>query len=170
MRSGNCCENGKIVNGEPQTEDRMILGAVESLEKGSAARAAERPGARPAAGGEESHDESATLARLYAEVLGLLPYELEPVAPSPGVKGRLMTLIHGDETTAREVLTAHIRSHEGIAYVVESRTRTVPLESGKIDPNRMFSRVGAEANLKLLNPDWPPERIQAALAVLDRGR
>jgi hypothetical protein len=83
--------NGEIVNGEPQTEDLMILAAVESLDKGPALLPeAVRPDA--------SQDESATLARLYAEVLGLLPYELEPVAPSPGAKGRLMTLIHGDET------------------------------------------------------------------------
>ena len=69
----------------------MILAAVESLDKG--------PAPLPdAAHPDASQDESATLARLYAEVLGLLPYELEPVAPSPGAKGRLMTLIHGDET------------------------------------------------------------------------
>ena len=54
--------------------------------------------------------------------------------------------------------------------MVENHTRNVPIEGGQIDPNRMFSRVGAEANLKRLNPDWPPERVQAALALLDRGR
>jgi hypothetical protein len=79
-------------------------------------------------------------------------------------------VIHGNEETARQVLTAHIRTHEGVAYIVESRTRNTPIEGGQIDPNRMFSRVGAEANLKRLNPEWPPERIAAALAILDRGR
>ena len=34
----------------------------------------------------------------------------------------------------------------------------------------MFSRVGAEANLKKLNPAAEPERVQRALHVLDRGR
>jgi hypothetical protein len=87
-----------------------------------------------------------------------------------GHSNRRYVVIHGDEETARQVLTAHMRAHQGIAYIVESQTRTVPIESGQIDPNRMFSRAGAEANLKKLNPDWPPERVQAALAILDRGR
>jgi hypothetical protein len=87
-----------------------------------------------------------------------------------GHSKRRYLMIHGNEETARAVLTAHIRSHEGIAYIVEGHTRNVPVEGGLIDPNRMFSRVGAEANLKKLNPDWPPERVVAALAALDRGR
>jgi len=87
-----------------------------------------------------------------------------------GHSNRRYLVIHGNEETAREVLIAHMRAHQGIAYIVENHTRTVPVESGQIDPNRMFSRVGAEANLKRLNPDWPPERLEAALAVLDHGR
>jgi hypothetical protein len=87
-----------------------------------------------------------------------------------GRSKRRYLLIHGNEESAREVLTAHMRSHEGIAYLVDGHTRNVRIEGGELDPNRMFSRVGAEANLKKLNPDWPPERLQAALAVLDRGR
>jgi hypothetical protein len=79
-------------------------------------------------------------------------------------------LIHGNEETARQVLVAHIRAHEGTAYVIENHTRNVALEGGQIDPNRMFSRVGAEANLKRLNPDWPQPRIEAALRTLDKGR
>jgi len=78
--------------------------------------------------------------------------------------------IHGNEETARHVLTRHMEAHEGIAFVIESKTRNVPVEGGQIDPNRMFSRVGAEASLKRLNSDWSPERIQATLALLDRGR
>jgi hypothetical protein len=34
----------------------------------------------------------------------------------------------------------------------------------------MFSRAGAEANLKTLNPEWTEEQLSAALAVLDHGR
>jgi len=87
-----------------------------------------------------------------------------------GNSKRHYLLIHGDEATAREVLTRHIQAHEGIAYIVESKTREVPIEGGKLDPNRMFSRVGAEANLRKLNPDWPQEKMQAALAALEKGR
>jgi hypothetical protein len=79
-------------------------------------------------------------------------------------------VIHGNEETARQVLREHIRSAAGIAYIVEGHTRNQPIEGGLIDPNRMFSRAGAEANLKRLNRDWPPEHIAHALNELDRGR
>ncbi len=87
-----------------------------------------------------------------------------------GHSRRRYVLLHGNEETARAVLMRHIRANEGIAYVVESRTRNVALDSGQIDPNRMFSRAGAEASLKRLNPDWTPDRVRAALDLLDRGR
>jgi hypothetical protein len=83
---------------------------------------------------------------------------------------RRYLLIHGNEESAREVLTRHMQAHEGIAYLIENHTRDVAIEGGQLDPNRMFSRAGAHANLQQLNRDWPPERIQAALALLDRGR
>jgi hypothetical protein len=78
--------------------------------------------------------------------------------------------IHGDETTAHAVLTRFMETHEGIAYLIESPTRNVPIDNGQIDPNRMFSRAGAEASLKSLNPAWAPQQLTAALALLDRGR
>jgi hypothetical protein len=78
--------------------------------------------------------------------------------------------IHGNEETARQVLERHMDTHEGIAYVIESQTRVVPVESLKLDPNRMFSRVGAEANLQMLNPGSAPEQVRRALRVLDRDR
>jgi len=78
--------------------------------------------------------------------------------------------IHGDEETAREVLEIHMQAYQGIAYIIESRTRNVPIEGGEIDPNRMFSGAGAEASLKSLNPAWDQPRIAAALATLERGR
>ena len=78
--------------------------------------------------------------------------------------------IHGNEETARQVLERHMETHEGIAYVIESRVRLVAVESLQLDPNRMFSRAGAEANLKLLNPGAPVARLAGALGVLDRGR
>jgi hypothetical protein len=86
-----------------------------------------------------------------------------------GHSSRRYLVIHGNEEDARRVLLSHMRSRQGIAYEIEGHTRNVSIEGGVIDPNRMFSRVGAEANLKRLNPDWPADRIQAALNVLDRG-
>jgi hypothetical protein len=87
-----------------------------------------------------------------------------------GRSKRRYVLIHGNEETARAVLTGHLETHEGIAYAIENHTRNVPIDSGRIDPNRMFSRSGAEANLKLLNPGWTLGHIRHALELLDHGR
>ncbi len=87
-----------------------------------------------------------------------------------GHSNRRYLRIHGNEETARQVLERHMETHDGIAYVIESRVRTVVLQSLQLDPNRMFSRVGAEANLRMLNPGVAPERVRSALDVLERGR
>jgi len=79
-------------------------------------------------------------------------------------------LIHGNEKTARTVLTEYMQNHTGIAYLVTGHERNVEVASGKLDPNRMFSREGAEKSLHRLNPDWSKERIEDALDLLDRGR
>jgi hypothetical protein len=79
-------------------------------------------------------------------------------------------LIHGDEETARQILARFIETHEGTAFIIETHTRNVKIEAGEIDPNRMFSRAGAAANLKMLNAEWTPQRLETALTILDRGR
>jgi hypothetical protein len=83
---------------------------------------------------------------------------------------RRYVVIHGNEESAREVLTSHMRAHPGKALIIEGKTRDVPVAGGTIDPNRMFSRTGAEANLRRLNPGWSENQVNAALLVLDRGR
>jgi hypothetical protein len=114
-----------------------------------------------------------------ASILGWLPFFRRRHIQLAGARFRIVRngnrpwrylLIHGNEETAREVLTRHMRAHEGTAFVIENHTREVAIEGGKLDPNRMFSRAGAETNLKRLNPDWSPERLESALALLDRGR
>ena len=87
-----------------------------------------------------------------------------------GRPSRHFLLIHGDEETARSVLTRFMNSHEGTAFLIESRMRNVAINGGMIDPNRMFSRAGAEASMKNLNPNWTAGQMQKALDVLDRGR
>jgi hypothetical protein len=79
-------------------------------------------------------------------------------------------VIHGDEVTAYQVLAQHIRAHEGIAYLVEGHDRTVAIGGGTLDPNRMFSRAGAAANLQKLNPQWSAAQLGRALDELDRHR
>jgi hypothetical protein len=83
---------------------------------------------------------------------------------------RRYLLIHGNEETARQVLTRHMETHLGTAFIIESHMREVMIDSGKIDPNRMFSRVGAEASLRSLNPTWSDAQINHALGLLDKGR
>lgn len=78
--------------------------------------------------------------------------------------------IHGDEHTAGEVLRIHMRTAKGRAFLVENKTRNLGLRGGCLDPNRMFSRVGARANLRELNPDWSNETLRHALDRLDRDR
>jgi hypothetical protein len=78
--------------------------------------------------------------------------------------------IHGNEETARQVLERHMVTHEGIAYIIENKVRSVQVEGLKLDPNRMFSREGADASLKNLNRDAPPEHTVRALRTLDAGR
>lgn len=87
-----------------------------------------------------------------------------------GRSRRRYLVIHGNEETARQVLLEHIRAHPGIAFVIETHTRNIPVEGGEVDPNRMFSRAGAEASLRSLNPGWTAPQIARALRVLDAGR
>ena len=58
---------------------------------------------RPCAGAPRLDEATETLARLYNEVLGLIPYELEPAAPvargpGAGLMARIAGEIAGDET------------------------------------------------------------------------
>jgi hypothetical protein len=78
--------------------------------------------------------------------------------------------IHGDERTAHDVLREHIRHHDGRAFLIENDTRNVTIQGGLLDPNRMFSRIGAERNLRSQNSSWDTPRIEAALHLLDRDR
>jgi hypothetical protein len=72
------------VSQETSTEDLTILAAIETLERGADLSVAERPR------GDETAE---TLARLYTEVLGLLPSALAPVAPGSAARERLLAAI-----------------------------------------------------------------------------
>jgi hypothetical protein len=87
-----------------------------------------------------------------------------------GADRRRYIWIHGNELTAREVLRDHMRRYEGRAFLIDNDARNVRLNGGELDPNRMFSRVGAERNLHSLNPTWDQPRIESALNRLDDGR
>ena len=87
-----------------------------------------------------------------------------------GSSGRRYLHIHGNEDTARQVLTLHMKTHSGIAYLIDNLDRYVTIDRVRIDPNRLFSRVGAGKSIRDQNPAIAPERLQSALAYLDRHR
>ena len=78
--------------------------------------------------------------------------------------------VHGNERTAHDVLLAHMKTVPGRAFLVKNTVRNIPVGGGLLDPNRMFSRVGAEKNLRSLNQGWTDAQMSAALDVLDKDR
>lgn len=76
--------------------------------------------------------------------------------------------IHGNEATARRALTDHMRNREGRAFFVVGDERNVQVGGLAIDPNRMFSRIGAQASFKRLNPGAAEGAIAQALDTLER--
>lgn len=70
-------------------EERAILAALERLE-GDPAEGAATPGPRLS---EAASEADLTLRRLSVETLGLLPWALEPEAPSAGARERLLAAL-----------------------------------------------------------------------------
>ncbi len=104
--------------------------------------------------------------RRYVTLAGI-PFEVL----RRGRSSRRFLVIHGNEQTAREVLLARMRTGApALAHLAAGKERYVPIGPVKFDPNRIFSREGAERNLKLVNPEADPARLRAVLAMLDRER
>ena len=74
---------------ETQPDDQAILAVLDALDRA--------PGEAPGPRGDETAE---TLARLYTEALGLIPFELSPEEPDPAVKNRLMAIVRGEEPRA----------------------------------------------------------------------
>lgn len=74
------------MNQDLSVEDLTILAALEALESGSGEPIPPR----------EPSEAAETLARLYTEVVGLVPYGLEPTAPRPEARARLLSVIRGE--------------------------------------------------------------------------
>ncbi|MFN0100805.1 MAG: hypothetical protein ACKV2U_01815 [Bryobacteraceae bacterium] len=72
---------------------------------------------------------------------------------SKGQSPRRYFWIHGDETTARDALTAHMQRFRGRALLVDNPTRVIKAGAMEFDPNRMFTEAGLERNLVRLNPE-----------------
>ncbi len=78
--------------------------------------------------------------------------------------------IHGNETTAREVLREHLKAFPGTYFFIQSDKRNVRVGECMIDPNRMFTAAGARKSLERWNKDASPAAIRAAEQLLDRDR
>ena len=79
-------------------------------------------------------------------------------------------LIHGDEETARMLLSEHIKKNKGKAFFIKSKEREVVLGPTKVDPNRIFSRTGARKALKKFRPHWDHKELTKLLEKLDESR
>jgi hypothetical protein len=133
------------VNGETTItpEDLTILAVVEEGIDSS----------DPPRGDENTE----TLRRLYTEVLGLIPYEAEPVAPSSGARDRLLAALAGDETQPAPAATAApvVAAPVPIRASQEMKTYRPPMAGAASIPTRVRSR-------------WPLA-MAAALALLALG-
>jgi len=87
-----------------------------------------------------------------------------------GLSPKRYLFIHGDEYTAFDVLTKFMSAHDGVAYLTTGKERNIELSGAKIDPNRMWSRVGAEKSLRAQNSVVTDEKIAAVLQFLDDER
>lgn len=87
-----------------------------------------------------------------------------------GRSNRCYLHIHGDESTARDALVAHIKKNGGVAFLVDNDQRNIARGVLRFDPNRVWSHVGALANIDKLNPriSWA-ERL-FLIEGLDRDR
>jgi hypothetical protein len=64
-----------------------------------------------------------------------------------GESNRRFIWIHGDEKTAARLLKRHLKYNYGTAFLIENHKREVFINGYMMDPNRIFSKAGAEKNL-----------------------
>ena len=87
-----------------------------------------------------------------------------------GTSDRRYIWLHGDEKTAKMALDDHMRSNEGIAFLIKSDSREVMVAGGLLDPNRIFSSEGAKKNLHKYNPNWTNKKKSSVLNSMDQER
>ena len=87
-----------------------------------------------------------------------------------GTSDRRYIWLHGDEQTAKMALENHMSLNQGVAYFINNNKREVYISDGMIDPNRIFSSVGAKKNIHKYNPQWPIKKKNAILKAMDQDR
>ena len=68
-----------------------------------------------------------------------------------GESNRRFIWVHGDEKTAAILLKRHLKDNYGTAFLIENSEREVFINGYVMDPNRIFSKAGAEKNLIKFN-------------------
>ncbi|MGY8751983.1 MAG: hypothetical protein ACKVKJ_08110 [Fidelibacterota bacterium] len=87
-----------------------------------------------------------------------------------GDSDRRYIWLHGDEQTARMALESHMKKNQGKAFLVEGILRESEFYGGIIDPNRIFSSLGAKANIQKYNPRWTRKEKEERLRTIDKDR
>jgi len=100
-------------------------------------------------------------------ILNLGPIPFAVSGPSQA-KNRFIR-VHGDETTAGEILQLLAESGER-CYSIINGTRNFTENGVQFNPNRIFSPEGARADLRRLNPSASSGDIEDVLDTLDRDR
>jgi uncharacterized coiled-coil protein SlyX len=134
------------VNQDVSPEDRTILTALASLER----RSGDPLVPDDPSDHSDPSDTAEMLARLYTEVLGLLPYELEPVAPTPAGRARVLAAVAG-------VAALHGEPYEPApAALLEDETQEIdPLPAPRPEPVAQPSALAPER--PELRPEPRPE-------------
>tara|TARA_S200000501_G_scaffold118202_1_gene110942 strand:- start:3416 stop:4180 length:765 start_codon:yes stop_codon:yes gene_type:complete len=91
------------------------------------------------------------------------------VISKEGSRNHLIWL-HGDENTAKLSINNHLQKYGGTAYFIKNESREVDYKDTRIDPNRIFSRLGSFHALKKFKPEWSPGTLKSALDELDSER
>lgn len=154
------------MNDEAQAEDLTILAVLEE--------------GIDASGGPARSDETAEMmARLYTEVLGLVPYELAPVVPAASVKASLMERltaeiapeiapdISGDDTRPAPVPVPRLPVAAAEPVRAAAPASAVPL--GASQEMRIPPRMIAGAASRPVRPRRWPLALAAMLALATLG-
>jgi hypothetical protein len=67
-------------------------------------------------------------------------------------------------------LESHMKLNLGTAFFIQGETREIDFFDGILDPNRIFSSMGAEANIQKYNRSWSSFKKQEALEWINRER
>ena len=130
---------------------------------------------------EPSASASGRLSRrqFFLSIFGWFPFFRRKKFTLAGIEFRVLRkgsskrrylFIHGNEPTAREVLTAHMQRYSGTAHLVTGSDRYITVRGIRFDPNRIWSPEGAGKNLRTLNTGAAEDSIGHTLRILNRDR